>query len=450
MSSTRLILIAALLSVPALATPASAGESGVEVLCDFETGEPTDTWEFDGVGVADITVSDGATVSGGRGIQMIGKGRKGSIRQAARVQDWRTFRALSLHAAVESAGRVEMRILALSGRGSAAMLRRFSLEPGPWREVVLPLSRWREDLQDQVGDFSHVETIVVQWDEGAGEVSLDDLRLLPGRKGKDSSRPTRREFLELAFPAQDERAYQNAGFLLATNAPELDEKKAKLLLARCEETKALLTSRYRVPDGRMERIPLLVFETKDEYRRYFKRLGKRYGMNVTPGDNGTSVMGICASYYHPKYGWDRPTFTYLAAGGVIRRLLGVGTTKSWVLVGLASAAQVRLHPSAMPADFVQKQMRGYVDGPRTIFRPLEELLDPETSPGRHRGQLVSLMEFLAEEEPDALAGFWKRIQAFEQPVAAGAREALLEALDTDIDSLEDDYVGWGSEWLPER
>ena len=442
-----------LLALPLLLLSTSrlgAGEPGVSVLCDFETGEPTDTWEFKGLGVADISVADGATASGGRGIQMRGKGRRGSIRHPSPVEDWRSFRALSLYAAVESADKVELRILARSGRGTAGMLKRFALEPGPWREVVLPLAEWREDLQDQIGDFSHVETLVVQWDAGEGAVSLDDLRLLPGRKGPASSRPTRRAFLELAFPAHDERAYQNDGFLLATNAPELTQEKAELLLARCEETKAVLVDRYRVPDASLERIPFLIFETQDEYRRYFKRLGAQYGMDVTPGPNSTSLLGICASYYHPKYGWDRPTFTYAAATGVIRRLLGIGTTSSWVVVGLASAVQVRLHPSAMPDDFVKKQMKGYVDGPRTLFHPLPEVLDAETSPSRRQGQLVSLMEFLVEEEPDGLAAFWERLRAFDQPVAAGALGALLEALETDIESLEQDWMDWGYDWMPQR
>lgn len=450
MSMRNVILLSVLLLLPWSVPPTQAAEPGVEVLCDFETGEPTDTWEFAGVGVADITVADSATASGGRGIKMIGKGRKGSIRRESAVADWRSFRAFSFYAAVESAERVELRIRALSGKGPAGMLKRFSLEPGPWREVVLPLADWREDLLDQVGDFSHVETIVVQWDEGVGEVSLDDLRLLPGKKGPASCLPTRRQFLELAFPAGDEHVYQNDEFMLATNAPELNEKTAKLLLAHCSETKALLVGRYRVPDAQLERIPFLVFETKDEYRRYFKRLGKKYGMNVKPGDNSMSILGICASFYHPKYGWERPTFTYLAAGGAMRQLLGLGRSDNWVYVGLGSAAQVRLHPSAMPDDFVQKQMRGWVDGPRTTFRALEDLLDPETPAGRYRGQLVSLMEYLAEERPDALARFWAAIQAFETPITKGAKDALLDAVDTDLQSLEDDYVDWGLEWLPER
>ena len=446
----RMILLSVVLLLPWSMFPAQSEEPGIEVLCDFETGEPTDTWEFAGVGVADISVSDGATASGGRGIKMIGKGRKGSIRRASAVADWNSFRAFSFYAAVESGERVELRIRALSGKGAAGMLKRFSLEPGPWREVVLPLADWREDLVDQVGDFAHVETVVVQWDQGEGEVSLDDLRLLPGKKGAASSRPTRRQFLELAFPAGDERVYQNHDFMLATNAPELNEKISKLLLAHCSETKELLVDRYRVPDASLERIPFVVFETKDEYRRYVQRLGKKFGMNVKPGANSTSILGICLSYYHPKYGWERPTFTYLAAGGAMRQLLGLGRTDHWVYVALASAAQVHLHPSAMPDDFVQKQMRGWVDGPRTQFRALGELLDPETSAGRYRGQLVSLMEYLAEERPDALARFWTSIRAYEKPIAQGAKETLLDAVDTDLQTLEDDYVDWGLEWLPKR
>jgi len=445
-----LTLLLGLLILPALGARGRAGESGARVLCDFETGEPTDTWQHEGLGVADVTVAPGATAAGGRGLKLIGGGAEGSVRHPVEVADWRTYRALSLYAAVESPEKVEMRVLALSGRGSGAMLKRFALAPGPWREVVLPLSEWREDLQDQIGDFAHVESIVVQWDKGEGSVSIDDLRLLPGRHGRESSRMARPDFLKLAFPAGDGRAYQNDAFFVATNAPEMDEEKSKLLLARCDEVRTLLAERYRLEGEIDERIPLVIFETKGEYGRYFDRLGEHYGLNVKPGENSTFVLGICASYYHPEYGWDRPTYSYLAASGVIRQRLGLGGSSSWILVGLASAVQVRLHPSAMPDDFVQKQIRGYVDGPKTWFKPLNELLDPETSPGAHRSQLVSLMEFLAEERPQALGRFWERVRAFREPVASLARPALLDAVDTDIDSLEGAYLDWGYDWMPDR
>ena len=258
------------------------------VLVDFENGEPADGWEIRNLGLAEIEVPKGKSPSAGRALRLIGKGKRkrsyrGSIQRPVTTRDWRIFRALSLHVAVDSEAPVEMRIIAIRNPGPAGLLRRFVVKPGDWREVVLPLKDFRESIYDHVCDFSRIDRILIRWDKGSGSVSLDDIRLLPGERGVRSCVPTTKDRLQIGFgpDAGKARAFESDHFVVLTDVPGATKEVVAPLLRRLEQGLVVLRERYGVGGEFDDRVPLYLFRTFDGFRAAVVRIGNHYGAGIT-------------------------------------------------------------------------------------------------------------------------------------------------------------------------
>ena len=431
-----------------LAVTAAAGERAV--LVDLDTGEPADGWKAGGLGLAETTVADGATPSGGRALTLVAQGERkngriGFARTATAITDWRSYRALSFHAKVAADAPVQMRVMGYRAPGPAALLKRFTLEPGDWREVVLPLSEFREDAIDQICDFSRIDVLLFRWDVTPGRVTVDDIALLPGDRGEASSLPTTAERLALAFPSGDGRAYESDDFLLLTNAPKLDDESAQKLLARCAEGLAVLRDVYRV-DGEMgDPAPLLVFATRDEYVAYHERLGKRYRIGISrPRAAGLSVLGRATSSWSDDFGWDRPTFVHEAMHAALHRLLGVTTATNWLQESLANGVQVRLYPdSASSVDFAGAfEQFAEREG---MFLPFDELFARKDAPSSYYAQYLTIAEFLADRHRDALPRVWAGVRKMSGRVHEKAPATIAWSLERDPARLEAEWAAWGLE-----
>lgn len=436
------------LLVPVIAV---ADDADPVVLCDFDADDTADHWRRKGIGVEEITIPEDATVSGGRALRLHGSGNRGSIEQEIDVPDWRRFRALSIYVEATGTEGIEMRVRARSGRGHASMLKRFTVTPGPWREIVLPLAQWREDTYDQVSDFSHITRVEVQMDQGKGTVAIDDLRLLPGDRGNESCLPMKEDWLSLAFPNVDGRSYANDHFLLLTNARRVDKRAAKKLLARLDEGYALLLERYGVPGDVEGPVPVFFFATKAQYQTFFERLGDHFRVNIgAPESSGYSCLGVGASFYDRKYGWDRPAFVHEAMHAVLHRLLGLASNGNWIQEGLATAVQVQLYPWAVDTDMLLKHLGDLSKEEKGGFLPLADLLLMKRPSMKNYAQLVTVMEFLVERYAERLADVWKAVRATQTPIRTSGADALLETLDTDMPELHEEYVQWGTQWKPAR
>ncbi len=443
----RTILIVVLLAiVPAIA----AGEEPEPVvLFDFNAGDAGDHFRRRAIGVAEFRVDDGATASGGGAIRLVGYGRRGSVERVVEVRDWRRFRALTFFARLPGEDPIEMRIRAKSGRGRAAMLCRVRIEPGPWREIDLPLAAWREDTYDQVGDFAHVESIEIQLDDGKGALEIDDFRLWPGDRGERSCRPTEQDWLALVFPDGGGKAYESEHYLLLTNAPRGGKSKARKLLARLEQAFAMLTDRFSVPPETWDPSPVFYFATKEEYRAFFVRLGEHYRVGISaPTAAGYSCLGVGASYYDRKYGWDRPAFTHEAVHAAVHRRLGLASNGSWVQEALASAVQVGLYPTAVDRGKLKSDLADFVAGKDGRFVPLGEVLLAPRASLRSYTQLCGFLEFLRDKHPDALPEIWVAIRESTEPIRTSAADAVLETLDLDMPDLNDGFLKWCATWKP--
>jgi len=416
-------------------TPALAAGSDPVVLVDFETGEPTDGWSFSGIGVAEVRVEEGKTPSGGRALTLVGEddrqGRVGYIYRLVTVNDWRRFRAFSLHAKVEAKRAIQMRVIGWDGRGRRGILRRFTLEPGDWREVLLPLATWREEFWDYVGDFRRVAGLEVRWDEGTGEVTIDDLRLIPGTRDDESCRPTDEARMKLAFPDGKGKVLETEDLRIVTDATRFKGREGKRLLARLEEVGVLLRERYGVTGETDQRVNFLVFRKPEDYRAYFPRLGKEFGATIRePTSDGYSALDVVGSTYSAEHGWKRPV--YVTSNG------------NWVQEALANAVQMSIYPeSAARVNFLSRfAARRDGVGP---FEPLAKLCGTKRPGSKTYAQLATISDYLAERHRDKLEQVWEVVREHDKRVHEGLLDKIAAALGTTVADLQADWIAWGIE-----
>lgn len=423
-----------------LATSARAADPPPTVLCDFETGEPTDGWTIKNLIVAEIETPHG------RGLKLVAKDETtqqpfvGFVHRASPVADWRTFAAFAMRVRVDAKAPVEMRLQALTAGGAGRKLRRFVVEPGDWRDVVLPLRDFRDETADRCGSFAAVERVLLRWDKGAGAVSIDDLRLLPGGRGALSCTKTAEDWRRLGFADAKSRVVESDRFVLLDDAPALADADAKRLLARLEEGLKVLADRYGVTGELGDKVPFFVFATRSEYEAFPPRLGEHFGATVSPPKvDGLSIFGAGMSSFDPAQGWDRPVFLHEALHGAIERLLGVSSDGNWIQEGLATAVQAQFHSwtfdrMRLAESFVKRS--GWIV-------PWSELFAKPRVAMTSYPQIASIMDFLAEKRRDSLPKVWNAVRALKEPLHTCAPEAIATALGTDVKSLEEEWLAWG-------
>jgi hypothetical protein len=348
------------------------------------------------------------------------------------VKDWRPFRALSFYAKVESDAPVEMRIIGLDDRRPRGILRRFTLEPGDWREVVLPLPDWRPDLYDQIGDFARIDRLLIRWDKGAGAVTVDDFRLLPGKRGDASCRPTVEERLALAFPKGGGKAVEGEHFVLLTDVRRLQGADGKKLLARLEEGLALLRNRWGLDGDLSSKVPLVVCANDADYRAFFPRYGAHLGVKVPPPDgDGLALLGVAASSYDPKQGWERRVYAGIAAKAAIEQLLGVAANGNWLSAGLSGAVQATLYPKTIEGVDVA-----------AIRVPFDDLFFTRRPGGARVLQLISIFDYLAETYRPRLPALWAKVRETTKPLNESVPPAMAAVLELSLADLEKDWTAW--------
>jgi hypothetical protein len=426
--------IATMLLVVVTAPIAAAGEEPV-VLIDFDHREPADGWSMGLIGLSELTLPEGSAPASGGALKLIRSedGPKASyLHRAVDVHDWRRFRALRFHAKVETDIPVAMRIIAIDDRRPRGVLKRFTLKPGDWRDVVLPLSEWRADNYDQRGDFAKVDRFLLRWEKGAGEVTLDDVWLVPGDRGERSCRPTVAERLALAFPDGGGRAVEGDHFVLLTDVRRLAGRDGKKLLRRLEEGLQVLTDELGLPGEVEEPVPFVVFEKEADYRAFFPRLGDHYGAGIdAPKADGFSVLGVSGSSWDRRQGWKRPVYVHEAMHSAIEQLLGLASNGNWIQEALASAVQVRVDPETLT---VKDLVGGSV--------PWAELF-ADRRPGIARyPQLLSIVEYVAASHAEKLPALWAAVHESGRPVNESIPPEMAKALGKSLADLETDWRAW--------
>jgi hypothetical protein len=382
-------------------------------LVDFDKTEPGDGWSMNSV-----TLTEGTDPDRGRVLTIEAKGR-GRIRRESPVGDWGNFRAVSIFTRVEGNDPVEMRFLALSGR--AALVRRFTLKPGGWREVVLPIKDFRDDTGERVCGLSRVEAFALQWDKGDGAVTIDDPRLLPGQ-----GRATVEDRLALGFP-RGGRWHESEHFVVMTDVKALDLAK---LAARLEKGFAVLGDRYGLKGAFEDKAPLYVFRDRRARDAFIERIGEHFAVSIgaTKAD-GFTVLGMATAIHDPRQGPNRPVFVHEAMHAAIHRVLGIASNGNWVQEGLASAVQMQVDPRSRA-------------GAATKKPPWEKLFAEERLPMARYVDAASILDFLAECHGEKLPAVWDALREAKGPLHEDGAAAIAGALGTDASALEAEWRAW--------
>jgi hypothetical protein len=368
----------------------------------------------------------------------------------AKPVDWRGFDALVVRVGSSAAQPMPMRVMLATGE-RGALVRRFTVEPGPVRDVVLPLRDFRDTDIPRVGDFGDVRRIVLHLDEaGASDrfpLQFDDLSLRPGTRGPLSCRPTLAQRLAVAFPDGSGVALESEHFVLVTDAEPLKGDDGKRLLARLEEAWLLLTGAFRVPKELPDKAAIYVAATRDGYVELVRRHMKHFLASTRdPASDGFTILRRAFSSYDAKKGWDRPVYVHEATHAALAEALGIASDGNWVQEGMATAVQLRLHPSSARLNRA-RAFAARAAGEKGPFLPWLDLLSEERPAIPRYAQLSTIFEFLADQHADRLPAIWAAFQSTPGPLNDSRLRPLASVLGLRPQEIEAAWLAWGqSKW----
>ncbi len=353
------------------------------------------------------------------------------------------FRALGAHVSLpEKEGEWKLRWNVLDKDKNQIWQRMFKMDGGKgWQKVEWPLYLWRW-ANGRTASWSEAKYLVLNIEEGAGDVKLDDIRFLHGDKGEKSAFPEPDWVAKVAFTGKF-RSLNEKGVFIATDAmEELDEAALKKMSEKItpilEWIKATFkTARRPINEG--VPVSLLVFKDQGGYKKFYERLGKQWNVSIgAPGAGGYTVQDIAASTYSARYGADRPVYFHELVHAIASRelrLLPGQRRHSWLQEGFANYLQLCLYPKSLGRKvFIDNFSRPITK--RSFFRPLSELLTMRIS-GRQYAQLASLVAFLDQKHQNWL-----------DKIALGIADGkdiskVLEGLELTFDSLQEKWMEWG-------
>ncbi len=452
MSHALLRLAAALAAAWAAVLPAAAlAESQPAAVADFESPIDPSSIRASGLRI-DRDDSPGSAASGRAclAIRPLGTASKDREEPSLLVSlpppsDAGKSRALSawIRAGL-SEEPLRFRWLALDRSGRALFQRRFFFDGGDtWHRIEWPLILWRW-ADESMGDWSEVRafSLVVE-SSGWSAMALDDVRLEPG--AEDAAGLGSKWLLGAAFGGAKIASVEAHGFLVATDAPGADKAALDAVMERLRPMPAWISrtfGRSVRPVAGTRPVALLVFDDREAYKGFFKRLGTVWRVNITPPKaGGYTLFDIATSYYDSTKGFDRPVYFHEAVHAALARNLRLvpGSRRhSWFQEAVANYLQLCLYPDSLEREAF---VRNFAEAPRPdgkgFWKPLRVLLGERTAMQQY-AQLASVFAFLAEKHPDWIPGIAQRLaEGFEPADAAGKCGPALE-------QFEAEWFAWGS------
>lgn len=351
--------------------------------------------------------------------------------------------ALKMHLrATPTEESLSLRWLAEDAEGHMLLQRRFSHDQGAvWSAHEFPLALWRWG-NSQCGDWSEVRQLTLVVENRVEEVRVDELEFEPG-----AARATPELIDEIAFAKSHVLTSERGGYRISSNAVE------KLSAADIEKVHARFDPIPRwiervfgdaVKPLNDEPVQVLIFNDREQYAGFGKRLGTAWRVTISPPSaGGYAIQDIATSFVNPQAGVDRPVFfheTVHATAARMLRLMPGAAPHSWLQEGLANYLQLCLFPQSLGLDTYPRLFKEGV-GDKTYFQPLDKLLT-ERVELRHYAQLASLTAWLIEKHNDWLKTITKEI------TGGGKLEDALKTCETDFAGMQTEWLAWGRAKFP--
>jgi hypothetical protein len=201
------------------------------------------------------------------------------------------------------------------------------------------------------------------------------------------------------------REQHRGSFVVMTDHPDLDLDAVLAALVRMQRHTQKIFPDLEVPS---RPVPLLVFSTEADYRRFWDTYGSEVGSTARPlsEDHGYTWQGIATAWFSDEYGPVRPLYVHEASHALLERSLGVDAQRSWLFEGLGNLEQLDVSG--------QKIASVYRDGlaRSDVKMPLRDLIDGTAIPTSRYWQATLFMEWLlaAPERTEALAAALQDMQ----------------------------------------
>lgn len=311
-----------------------------------------------------------------------------------------------------------------------------------WVKKEWPLSVWRWSNR-KIGDWSEGRSVVLNIEVGEGEFRIDDVRLVPGERGKLSAMPEPDWVAKIAFPGEFRSIHKESVFIATDDLEDLSDEDLKSISERVEPIRKWVRATFEKalrPTGSDAPVSLIIFKDADGFKSFYDRLGEAWNVSIgAPGAGGYTVQDIAASTYSSRYGADRPVYFHELIHAVVSRelrLLPGQMAHSWLQEGIANYLQLCVYPQSIGRDMIVRNFSQRITK-RSFFRPLRELLTGRIST-RNYLQLATLTAFLVQEHPE-----WLDKIALGISSGRDLGKVLEEDLETDFEELQEKWLAWG-------
>ena len=212
--------------------------------------------------------------------------------------------------------------------------RKVTMDRKGWQTIVLPLRYFRQS-PGAVLDWKEVSRFAFHFRD-AGTLSVDNIELLPDAQ-KHPAYLSPEELGRFAF-GDDARYFRDEPFVVVTDDKRLD---GKAVLNALDELQKMIKRDFPELPVPKRPVVMMVFEKQDEYKVFWRELGKQFN-SIVPvvTSGGYSIFGVAGSYYSDEFGPVRPVYVQEVCHALLAQVLGVSNQSEWLHEGLANYYQL--------------------------------------------------------------------------------------------------------------
>ncbi len=347
----------------------------------------------------EVAVSEKGPAPAGRALRLSGEASSGFVAKSKALGevDWRKSVTLAfwVYRSAEEAKvhpAVVLDVHLIEEDRQAYFWRKLEVSHSGWKKIEMPLD-WFRWSHNRIPRWNKVRSLAFLLRESA-TLTIDTVWTEPTETTRGDF-PSGELVAAIAFPKDDRetklRSLETRDVQLVTNAKSLDlEQLAGHLASVAKEIRREMPF---LPEP-MRGPVFVVFQTRDEYRKFASRYAQQLNCEVTPPETaGFTVEGVCTSSWDDQFGTLRPVYTHEFVHGYLARTLPLATQEDWLHEGLASRFQLTIHPQTNLKEMVR-------DGLRTPLRhdPLKQLCDGRRIVINRYWQAATVCQMLMTDE----------------------------------------------------